>query len=123
MPKIILKIIPALFFWGIFIFIIFQIPYPDSLTQANFTQIIPFLIFLYLALVFTINIVLKNILLSAIISFGLIFLLIIKALDSLNIVTGILIAIATYLLASSFKKTKRKDLTKHPKIHKLTRSL
>ncbi|MDP3991257.1 MAG: hypothetical protein Q8P63_03120, partial [Candidatus Nealsonbacteria bacterium] len=66
MPKIIFKIIPALVFWGIFIFIINQIPYPDSLTQANFTQIIPFLISLYLAFILTINILLRNILLSAI---------------------------------------------------------
>ncbi len=122
MPKIIFKFLPALIFLGIFAFVVFQIPYPDSLTQANFTQIIPFLISLYIALIFTINILLRNILLSVTISLGLIFLLILKALDSLNIVTGILIVVAIGLLTSYFKKTKR-NLTKLSKIPKLTRSL
>ena len=120
MPKIIFKIIPALILWGSFIFIVLQIPYPESITQANFIQIFPFFISLYLALVFTLNIFLKNILFSSSICLGLIFLLILKALDSLNIVTGILITIATYLLASYFRKIKKRGLTKHPKIPKLT---
>ncbi|MDO8577003.1 MAG: hypothetical protein Q7R82_01540 [Candidatus Daviesbacteria bacterium] len=118
MVKIIFKILPALVFWGSFAFVVLQIPYPESITQANFIQIFPFFISLYLALAFTLNIFLKNILFSCSISLGLIFLLILKALDSLNIVTGILITIATYLLASYFRKTRR-NLTKHPKIPKL----
>lgn len=108
MLKFIKKFLPAAFFWASFAYVVLQIPYPDSLTQANSTQIIPFFASLYLALVFTFNILLKNILFSSSVCLGLIFLLILKALDSLNIVTGILIAVATGLLASYFKKIKRK---------------
>lgn len=115
MPKIILKIIPALIFWSGFAYVILQIPYPDSLTQATAIQLLPFFASLYLALLFTLNIFLKNILFSASTCFGLILLLILKALDSLNIVTGILITIATYFLASYFKKSRRKDITKQLK--------
>lgn len=107
--------------WGILIWVILQIPYPDSLSQARLTQLLLFFIPLYLALVFTLNILLKNILLSCSISLGLILLLVIKALDSLNLVTGILVTIATYLLAGYFRKTNRKHLTKLSKIPKLTR--
>lgn len=123
MPKIILKAIPALIFWGSFTYVVLKIPYPESLTQANFTQIFPFFISLYLALIFTFNIILKNILFSASICLGIILLLLLKALDSLNIVTGILIAVATYFLAGYFKKTKNKDLTKRTKMPKLTKQL
>lgn len=122
MPKIILKAIFALICWGIFIFVVLNIPYPESLTQANFTQIIPFFASLYLTLVFTVNILFKNILFSASVCLGVIFLLILKALASLNIVTGILIIIATYLLASYFRKARRKGITKQLKIPKITRS-
>lgn len=134
-----LKVIPSLLFWGIFIFVVLKIPYPESLTQANSLQIFPFFISLYLALVFTLYIFQKNILFSSSICLGLIFLLILKALDSLNIVTGILTTIATYLLASYFlkgnsptvyfRKAKngrnlnpiKSDLTKQTKIPKLTK--
>ena len=120
MSKIIFKTFPALIFWGSFVFVVLQIPYPESLTQANSIQIFPFFVSLYLALIFTLNIFLKNILFSSSICLGLIFLLILKALDSLNIVTGILTAVATYLLASYFRKAKKRNLTKQAKIPKLT---
>lgn len=120
MSKLSIKIIPTIFFWGIFIFVIFQVPYPDDLTQANITQLISFFISLFLALSLTINLFVKNILLSGSISLGLIFLLILKALDSLNLVTGILILIAIGLLISYFRKAKHKSLTNYLKIPKLT---
>lgn len=123
MAKIIFKVLPALFFWGSFAFVVLQIPYPESLTQANAVQVFPFFVSLYLALVFTLNILLKNILLSSSICLGLIVLLILKALNSLNIVTAILTLVATYLLASYFRKAKRKGLTKQKKITRLTKSL
>jgi len=123
MSKIIFKILPALIFWGAFAFVIRQIPYPDSITQANYTQILPFFASLYLALVFTLNILFRNILFSFSICLGLIFLLILKALDSLNIVTAILIIVATYLLAGYFRKIKKRGLTKQTKIPKLTKLL
>ncbi len=120
MPKVAQRIIPALLLWGGFIFVIFNIPYPDSLTQANLSQTGLFFIPLYLALAFTLNIFLKNFFISSSISLGLIFFLILQALDSLNIVTGILIIISVGLLISYFKRNQRKELTKLPKIHKLT---
>ncbi|MBI2315219.1 hypothetical protein HYU93_04165 [Candidatus Daviesbacteria bacterium] len=120
MFKIIQKIVPGLLFWGVVIFVIFSTPYPDSLTQANLNQTALFFIPLYLAFVFTLNIILKNIFISSSISLGLIFFLILQALDSLNIVTGILIIISVGLLVSYFKKNQRKELIKLPKIHKLT---
>src|SRR3989304_9199389 len=107
MSKIILKVILLLIFWGIFVFVVLQVPYPESLTQANLIQLIPFFVPLYLALTFTLNIFLKNIFSSTSFSLGLILLLILKALDSLNIVTGILTAVATYLLFSYFRKIKK----------------
>lgn len=121
MTKIILKSISALIFWGVFIFVVFNVPYPESLAQANFTQISLFFVPLFLAIAFTLNFFFKNILMSFSITLCLIFFLILKALDSLNIVTGILILTSGGLLFSYFKKVKRKNLTKLPKIPKLTK--
>lgn len=122
MPKIIFKIIPALIFWGGFAYVVLQIPYPDSLTQANLNQILPFFVSLYFALVFTFNIFLKNIFFSLSICLGLIILLALKALDALSIVTGLLTVVAIGLLASYFKKTKKKNFaqpSRIPKLHSL----
>ena len=113
--------IPALFFWAIFIFVILLIPYPDSITQANFQQLFFFFTTLFCAIIFTLNIFLKNVFLSASIALGLNFVLILKALDSLNLVTGILTIISVGLLVSYFKKIKRRSLTKWGKIPKLTK--
>lgn len=119
MPKIILKIIPVLICWGIVIFIILKVPYPESLAQANVTYLALFFAVLYFALAFAFNIVLRNIFLSSSIALGVILLLLLKALDSLNIITGALILISVGLLISYFKKTQRRDVTKLPKIPKL----
>lgn len=120
MSRIILKIIPALIFWGVFILAVFNTPYPESLAQANSIQIGSFFAPLFLALIFTVNIFLKNFLLSFFITLCLSLLLILKALDSLNFVTGILIIIAGVLLFSYFRKVKKNNLTKQTKIPKLT---
>lgn len=119
MLKILPRIIPALIFWGIFAFVVLKIPYPESLTQANFQQIGLFFASLFLALMITFNIFLKNIFLSLSISLGLIFVLVLKALSSLNFVTGVLTLLAVGLLFSYFRKIKRSSLTKLPKIPKL----
>lgn len=121
MFKIIQKIILGLLFWGGFIFVVLNVPYPDSLTQANLNQVIPFFASLFLVLLLTFNIFLKNIFISFSISLGVILFLILQALDSLNLVTGILIIISAGLLISYFKKTKSKHLVKLPKIPKLTK--
>lgn len=115
-----IKVLPAVVSWGIFIFVVLQVPYPENLTQANLTQLVSFFIPLFLALSLTINLFLKNYLSSCSISLGLISVLILKTLDSLNIVTSILIIITTALLISYFRKTKR-GLTNYSKIPKLTR--
>lgn len=107
---LILKLIPALILWGMFIYVVLQIPYPESLIQATSTQILPFFISLFLALIFTFNIFLKNIFLSFSTSLGIIFLLILKALDLLNFVSGALIIISVGLLVSYFRKMKRRSL-------------
>lgn len=96
--------IPALLFWGVFIFVIFQVPYPESLTQASLFQVLAFFIPLFLALTFT---------LSAPIALGVVFLLLLKALDALNFVSVALVVTAVVLLL-------RVRLTSSGKISKLT---
>lgn len=130
MIKILGKILPSLVCWGIFAGVILIVPYPESFTQAKLDQIILFFIPLFLALILTFNIFLNNLLQSFSITLALIFFLILKALDSLNLVTGILILAAAGLLFSYFKKAKHhnlstnsgfKNLTKYTKIPRLTR--
>lgn len=119
MLKKIRKYIPSFISWGIVILVILKVPYPESLAQANFGQLSLFFIPLFLALTFTFNILFKNILISLFFSLCLMLLLILKALDSLNLITGALISISGGLLFSYFKKSKR-NLTKSSKIPKLT---
>ena len=121
MLKLLFKLTPALFFWGVFIYIILQVPYPETITQANITQLLSFFIPLFLAITLSLNLILKNIFMSTSISLGLILLLFLKALDSLNLVTASLIIIPVGLLISYFRKIKRKGLTKWGKIPKLTK--
>jgi len=119
MSKILL--IPScIYFWAVFVYVVLQVPYPETITQANILQLSAFFIPLFLALTLALNIFLKNIFISASISLGLIFLLALKALDSLNLVTVVLILISVGLLVSYFRKINRKNLTKLPKIPKLT---
>ena len=120
MLKFTSKIIPALVFWAIFSVVIFQVPYPESLIKADFVQISFFFFPLYLALLFSLNIFLKNLSSSASISLGIISLLILKVLDTLNLITGLLVVISVGLLVSYFKKSKSGSLTSAQKIPKLT---
>lgn len=113
----ILKILPALFFWGIFISVVLMIPYPETLTQASLFQSLIFFIPFFLALTFTINIFLNFLIRSILISATLIVLLILQALQTLNLLTFILTSMAFGLLISYFKKRKR--LTSSSKIPKL----
>lgn len=118
------KLLPGVFLslicWAIFAYVVLQVPYPDTLTQANLQQLLFFFIPLFLAITLTVNIFLKNIFISAAISLGIIFLLVLKALDSLNLVTLSLTIISVGLLVSYFRKIKRRNLTKLPKIPRLT---
>ncbi|OGE43862.1 hypothetical protein A3B45_02420 [Candidatus Daviesbacteria bacterium RIFCSPLOWO2_01_FULL_39_12] len=120
MFKLFKRILPALIWWGIFIYVILQIPYPESITQANIIQLLTFFFPLFLAATLTLNIFLKNIFISTSLSLGLIMTLFLKALDSLNLVTGILLIISVGLLISYFRKIRKKSLTNYSKIPKLT---
>ena len=124
---IFLRAFPALVSLAIFIYVILQVPYPDSLTSANAFQIFSFFTSLFLVLSFTINIFLQFTLRSIIISFSLILLLVLQALHSLNIVSFALNLIAFGLLLSYIKKPKRSKrlapiqsgLTSRPNVPKL----
>lgn len=113
-----LKVLPALVSWVILISIVFQLDYPPSLTQATPLQLLGFFIPLFFAISFTLNLAFKNIIISTIITTGAIFLLILKALGALNIVTGAITAIAVFLIAGSIRK-KKTSLTYKTKIPKL----
>ncbi len=121
MSKNFIKIFPALFFWGVFIYVIFYVPYPESLTQASLFQILAFFVPLFLGLTATLNLFLRFIFFSTSISLGIIFLFLLKALDALNFVSVVLIIVTVGLLLSYFKKTKSKqNLTSVSGISKLT---
>lgn len=109
----------ALIFWGVFSYTIFQVPYPESLTSANFLQLTAFFIPLFLALILTINIFLKYLTLSAILAASLIIILLLQALHILNLVTASLVIIATILLTSQFQK--RKSNNRLPKVSRALR--
>lgn len=126
----ILTIVLALIFWASFTVIILQVPYPQTITQASLTQILFFFVPLLLAGTLTLKFFLKNLFLAGIISLGLIFSLILQALNSLNIVTISLIITSVALLISYFRKSKKrntltgsvfKNLTNRAKIPKLTK--
>ena len=103
-----LKIFPILIFWSAFIYIILYVDYPKSLPSADSFQLLAFFIPLFLALTFTINLLLKFVPSSIFISLGLVLLLILKGLDSLNIVTSLITLIAVVLILSYLKTVKAK---------------
>lgn len=119
--KLLKRFLPLSLSLLLFIISILKIPYPNSLTQAGIVQIVGFFIPLFLAIMFTVNIFLKNFWVSASCALGIILLLILKALNSLSILTFAFVAISTGLLISYFRKIKKRNLQKVPKIPKLTR--
>ena len=60
MTQLILTILLLLFSWGIWVYVIFNVPYPESLTKGDSFQLLSFFIPLFLALIFSTNIILKN---------------------------------------------------------------
>ena len=129
MVKIIAKILLPLVFWAMLAAVIFTVPYPNSFAQARLDQLTFFFVPLFLAILFTLNLFLKNFLQSFSLALAVIFFLVLKALGALDIVTGLLTLVATGLLFSYFRKTKSqhaaansgfKNLTKQAKIPKLT---
>lgn len=122
MLKLLPKLLLALFLWGVFTYVIFYMDYPKSLTSATLLQLLFFFIPLSLALITTTNLFINFLLSSASISLGIILLLILKGLDSLNFVTTALTIISVYLLFSYFQKVKSKlkDGPKTGKVIKMT---
>lgn len=121
MSKKILKIFSALIFWGIFVYVILFVNYPQSITGASSLQLLAFFVPLFLALTFTFNLFLKFLLSSSFLALSAILMLFLKALDILNFVSAGLIIVAVGLLLSYFRKVKqRSGLTSTQKISKLT---
>jgi len=111
-------LVPVFISWGIFIYVVLKVAYPESLTSANTFQIFSFFSSLFLSLSFTINLIVRFMLKSIIVSFGIILILVLKALNSLNIVSFLLTVIAFGLLLSYLKKPNSR-LTTHSKVPKL----
>ena len=102
MSKLIKIFLPVIF-WSIFAYVLLKVDYPDNPTTASAFQILSFFLPLLLALTFSLNIFLR-LSPSLLLSSGLIILLALKALDSLNFVSASLTIIAILLLLSYFKK-------------------
>lgn len=101
------KLIPIIFFAGVFALVLWQTQPPKSLTSATISQILLFFISLFLFLIFLLNIYFQFLIRSFVISLGVVLLLIFKSLDMLNFVSVILIIAATAFLVVSFKKPKQ----------------
>jgi hypothetical protein len=110
------KFIPIIFFGGIFIFVVLGIKPPISFTQASFSQILLFFTPLFLFFIFFLNLFFNFFIRSLIISLGLIFILIFKALDLLNFVSILFTTLAIIFLIASFKKP---VISNQPKIQNL----
>src|SRR3989344_2108184 len=119
----IFSLVHMLISWGIFIYVVLKIPYPETLTSANIFQVFSFFTSLFLSLSFTINLLLHFMLKSIVISFGIILIIVLKALNSLNIVSFGLTVIAFGLLLSYLKKQKSRLTSRSnvPKIRNLSR--
>lgn len=79
---------------------------PQSLAQATISQILLFFVPLFFLLALLINIFFGLFFRSLIISSGLIILLVLKSLDTLNLATLSLTFLVTFLMVISFKKWK-----------------
>lgn len=109
MSVLLKRVLPAIFSWLIFLNVLFTIPYPESITQAKPVELTLFFFTFYFAASFLLNVFLKNIFISLSIAFGIITFLLLKALDSLNFVTGIIDITVMFLLVSYFKKMSNKN--------------
>lgn len=109
----------SLLSWILFIYVILFVDYPPSLTLATPLQIFLFFSTFFIASTLTFILVMKSLLISSVLSLGVVILLILKGLDSLNLVSGGLTIIALYLLISYFRKSKL-GLTSSDHLPKLT---
>lgn len=115
---VIKKIIPTLIFGVIFILVILNITPPQTFTTATIFQILLFFIPLLFFLTSALNLVFNFYLKSFVVSLGIILLLVLKALDFINILTIGITILAIVLLIKSFKKPIFK-IYKLPKLPKL----
>lgn len=116
------KFLPIILPGLILTWVIFKIEPPKSITQASVLQILLFFIPLFLLIVFLLNLYLRFLVYSAIMAIGIIILLLLQALNSLNIVSAALVIIACALLLKSIQRPKNKiPLAKIPKLGKLAK--
>ena len=97
------QILLALLSLSILIYVILVLPYPESLTQASVFQLISFFLPLLFFLTLTANLFLNSLASSFSLAFGIILILILKALDDLNFLSFVLTVAAVLLLISQFK--------------------
>lgn len=102
MLKTLVNVFLAIGFWIGFVWVILNIDYPETLTEANVIQLSAFFIPLFLALALSINLLLQKIISSIIIAAALIFILVIKSLNEINIFSVGLTIAAVVLLLSYF---------------------
>lgn len=100
------RLVLILLFGAIFAGVIYFVPAPSSWAQASVVQILAFFIPLLLFLTFLANLYARNILKSFSLALGFMVLIVLKSIDSLNPVTFTLVAVATILLATSFRSTR-----------------
>lgn len=112
------RLLPVLLLGLILGLVIWQTPPPASLTSASVLQLTLFLTPLFLLLTFLVDHFLRFFLRSLVVSLGLVILLVLKALDSLNIASLIMTVLAVVLIIKSLKKPKK--LNYSAKIPKLT---
>lgn len=102
------KITLILIFGIIFAWIIFQIEPPQSLTTASTIQLVLFFLPLLLFLTFLINLFFQFWVRSLIIGLGITVMIALKGLDSLNLISLLLIFLAVFFLSRAFKKNNKK---------------
>lgn len=98
------KFLPVISSGIIFGFVIWQMEPPQSLTSASILQVLLLFAPLFTFLVFGLNLYFRFYPRSLIISLGIIILLVLKTLDTFNIISVAITIAAVTLISKSFKK-------------------
>lgn len=119
------RLLPALVFGSIFSLVVYSVTPPDSWSQASIFQILSFFVPLLFFLTFFINLFLKYIPYSFIISCGLTILLSLLSIGFLNPLSSILILLIIVLFIKLYPKLRYPhiSLTRNSKIPKMTRRI
>lgn len=112
------RLAPVLLLAAILGLVIYFVEPPKSLTNQP-TKIISFLILLGLFLTSLFNLIFRFILRSLVLSLGVISFLILKLTGNFNLLSGLVLIVATFILAKLLKKPKPTYQTKIPKLSKL----